>query len=294
MAIGINPTVDFACKMLLGNPEHPAITLHFLNAVLGGNPRITDVQILNPIIGKDYDADKVSILDVLATDNLGRMFDIEVQTTLPAGLPERLTYYAATQLIEQLDEGDSYRRLRPSIGICIMDAILFHELPDLHLDFRLRTQAGVGLTDCLQVHLLELPKYAPPSHNAVITEPLAKWAYFFRRASESTPEELYQRLADPVFAEATGVLEMIAKSPEERRYYEARLKMQRDEQARLEAARDQGIAEGEARGQAIGRVRLLQQLAGVPESPAEALRQHTLEELTAMEADLQRRLRERS
>lgn len=294
MAIGINPTVDFACKMLLGSPEHPAITLHFLNAVLGGNPRITDVQILNPIIGKDYDADKVSILDVLATDNLGRMFDIEVQTTLPAGLPERLTYYAATQLIEQLDEGDSYRRLRPSIGICIMDAILFHELPDLHLDFRLRTQAGVGLTDCLQVHLLELPKYAPPSHNAVITEPLAKWAYFFRRASESTPEELYQRLADPVFAEATGVLEMIAKSPEERRYYEARLKMQRDEQARLEAARDQGIAEGEARGQAIGRVRLLQQLAGVPESPAEALRQHTLEELTAMEADLQRRLRERS
>lgn len=290
MAIGIVPTVDFACKMLLGSPDHPAITLHFLNAVLRGDPFITDVQILNPIVGKDYDADKLSILDVLATDNQGRMFDIEVQTTLPAGLPERLTYYAATQLIEQLGETDSYRRLRPSIGICILDAVLFRELGDLHLDFRLRTTAGLDLTDCLQVHLLELPKYAPPRDNGKITDPLEKWAYFFCQANESTAEELKQRLADPVFAEATGVLEMIARSPEERRYYEARLKMQRDEQARLEAAE----ARGEARGEAIGRVRLLEQLAGLPASSADALRQHTLEELAAMENELQRRLRERS
>ena len=288
MAIGIDPTVDFACKMLLGSPDHPAITLHFLNAVLGGTPRITEVQILNPIVGKEYEADKVSILDVLATDDQGRLFDIEVQTTLPAGLPERLTYYAATQLIEQLGEGDSYLRLRPSIGICILDAILFREVPDLHLDFRLRTRGGLDLTDCLQIHLLELPKYAPPGDNrqARITDPLEEWAYFFRRAGESTAEELNERLVDPVFSEAAGVLEMIAKSPEERRYYEARLKMQRDEQARLEAA--------EARGAAIGRVRLLQQLAGVPESSVESLRQQTLEELAEIESDLQRRLRERS
>lgn len=293
MAIGIDPTVDFACKMLLGSPEHPAITLHFLNAVLGGNPRITEVRILNPIVGKEYDADKLSILDVLATDNLGRMFDIEVQTTLPAGLPQRLTYYAATQLIEQLGEGDSYRRLRPSIGICILDAVLFPEPANLHLDFRLRTRGGLDLTDCLQIHLLELPKYAPPGDNSEIIDPLEKWAYFFRRASESTAEELTERLADPVFAEATGVLDMIAKSPEERRYYEARLKMQRDEQARLEAAEERGEARGRAEGEAIGRVRMLQQLTGQAESSVESLRQHSAEELTAMESDLQRRLRER-
>lgn len=294
MGIGIDPTVDFACKLLLGNPEHPGVTLHFLNAVLGGHPPIVDVRILNPIVGKDYEADKSSILDVLATDSQGRIFDIEVQTTVPAGLPERLTYYAATQLIEQLGEGDSYLRLRPSIGICILDAILFHEVPHLHLDFRLRTGAGLALTDCLQVHLLELPKYAPPADNGPITDPLEQWTYFFRLASASTAEELSRRLADPVFAEATGILEMIAKTPEERRFYEARLKMQRDEQARLEAARDQGIAEGEARGEAIGRVKLLEQLAGLPASSSEVLRQRTLEELAAMERELQRRLRERS
>ena len=47
MAIGIDPTVDYAFKLLLGSPEHPAITLHFLNAVLGSEVLITDVEIIN-------------------------------------------------------------------------------------------------------------------------------------------------------------------------------------------------------------------------------------------------------
>lgn len=32
--IDIDPTVDFACKMLLGNPEHPRLTIHFLRKPL--------------------------------------------------------------------------------------------------------------------------------------------------------------------------------------------------------------------------------------------------------------------
>jgi predicted transposase/invertase (TIGR01784 family) len=83
MAIGIDPTVDFAFKRLLGSPDHPAITLHFLNAVFGGVPVITDVEILNPIMDKEDDVDKMSILDVLARDSTGRFYDIEMQTSLP-------------------------------------------------------------------------------------------------------------------------------------------------------------------------------------------------------------------
>ena len=73
------------------------------------------------------------------------------------------------------------------------------------------------LTDCLRIHLLELPKYVPPGDNRIIEDPTEQWLYFFRRAGKSTAEELIARLPDPVFAEAIGVLEMIAKNPEERR-----------------------------------------------------------------------------
>ena len=75
MAIGISPTVDFAFKLMLGSPEHSRVTIHFLNAILDDQPRITHVKILNPFLGKELEDDKLSILDVLATDEHGRMLN---------------------------------------------------------------------------------------------------------------------------------------------------------------------------------------------------------------------------
>lgn len=49
MSIGIDPTVDFAFKKLLGSPEFPQVTVHFLNSVLGESANVTGVTILNPI-----------------------------------------------------------------------------------------------------------------------------------------------------------------------------------------------------------------------------------------------------
>ena len=49
MAIGISPLVDFAFKLMLGNPEHSGVTVHFLNSILVDQPRITQVEILNPL-----------------------------------------------------------------------------------------------------------------------------------------------------------------------------------------------------------------------------------------------------
>ncbi len=182
------------------------MTLHFINAILSGDPLITEVTILNPIVERAFDGDKLSILDILASDATGRRFNIEVQRALVAGLPQRLSYYAATQLVEQIGEGDSYLDLRPSISICILDAILFRSVSDLHLDFRLMNQANaLILTDCFQIHLFELPKYRPPMDNTIITDPIEQWAFFFRRASQMTTDELIAKLPGPVFREATGI-----------------------------------------------------------------------------------------
>lgn len=78
-------------------------------------------------------------------------------------------------------------------------------------------------------HVFELSKDAPPSDNRVIDDPIDQWLCLFRQADEATVVPLTTWLPDPVFAEATGVLEMIAKDPEERRLYNARLKMELDE-----------------------------------------------------------------
>lgn len=307
MTIGIDPLVDFACKKLLGSPEHPAITLHFLNAVLGCSPRITDVEILNPIIEKEFDEDKYSILDVRARNAAGERFNIEIQRTRPASLPERLTYYVAGQLVEQIGAGQGYSELRPSIGICILDALLFPRLPDLHLDFRLLdAKHNQKLTDHLQVHLLELPKYDPPSDNVRIDDPIEQWCYFFRMAKGLTAEELSRRLPEAPFNEATGVLQMISRDPDQRSLYEARLKFERDVRAKQDEARQEGREEGRqegrqegeamglAKGEAIGKVKTLRQLLGEPELTSADLQAMSVEDLAVAAQQLQRRLRDRN
>ena len=68
--IGIDPPLTSRSRSC-SVAHHPAITLHFLNAVLAGDPVISSVEFINPFMEKEFDEDKLAILDVKATDNHG-------------------------------------------------------------------------------------------------------------------------------------------------------------------------------------------------------------------------------
>lgn len=96
------------------------------------------------------------------------------------------------------------------------------------------------------------------------------------------------------------ILEMIQKTPEQRRQYEDRLRVERDENARLQAAIEEGEARGEARGKAEGKseekastIRLLQGLLMQELVSIADLQAQSLEELDRRIADLQLQLRNR-
>ncbi len=308
MKIGISPTVDFAFKLMLGSPEHVGVTIHFLNAVLGGAPQITDVTIINPFLGKETDDDKLAVLDVLATDNLGRKLNIEMQTAIPAGLSQRLAYYASRLYCEQLHEGENYTSLRPAISICVLTKSLFPQCSEMHLDFRLRDNHGLALTDNLQIHLLEFSKLRVTEQDVYHASPLERWAYFFQNADLLTRNDVTRLFPDHEFSEAAGVLEMISQTPEERLRYEARLKFKRDEAARMEGAMSdartegmsKGLSEGLSQGLSQGRqeglarqTQTLQDLAGMPLATLAELANLDPVELEQMVEELQRQLRER-
>ncbi len=295
MSVGIDPLVDFACRKLLGSPEHPAITLHFLNAVLTGGSKIVDVEILNPMIDKEFEDDKYSILDVRARDSNGRRFNIEIQRTIHATLAERLAFYTACQLVEQLSSGDGYDALRPSIGICILDRVMFQDVNAVHLDFRLHDpKLALTLTDHLQIHLLQLPKYFFPSNSQSISVPLEQWCYFFRHANDASDAELLQLLPDTVFEEAIGVLKMIARDPQQRQLYELRLKVERDARANLASAIQQGIEQGIEQGRrdgVISKVKLLRDLLRVTTPSDSELAEMAMAQLDQLDVDYERQLR---
>ena len=307
MAIGISPLVDFAFKLVLGSPEHSGITIHFLNSILVGQPRITQVEILNPFLGKEFDEDKLSILDIRATDELGRLLNIEMQTSLPAGMAQRLTYYVSSLYVGQLSEGQEYSELRPAISICVLSQAMFPEPPALHLDFRLREASTARtLTDDLQIHLLQLKHLQVTAETVYHATPAERWAYFLQNAEKLTSAEISRLFPDQEFSEAAGVLEMISRTPEQLMAYNARLKFQRDEvakilQARLEGRQEGrqegeeiGEARGEARGELRGRIAILQELLGHRVWSPEEFSNSDAAQLNALANQLQQQLRARS
>ncbi len=82
---------------------------------------------------------------------------------------------------------------------------------------------------------------------------------------------------------------MIVKKPEERQHYEARLKAERDEWARTEQAKLDGRLEERLRN-----VKMLRDIVGDDSPSDDFLADQSLDELAAIEAGLQRRLRERT
>ncbi len=213
-------------------------------------------------------------------------------------LAGRLTYYASSLLVEQLAEGDSYINLCPVISVCLLNGKLFRESAEYHQEFRLRTPRGLELSNLLQIHVLELPKYRPASDNGAIEDPLERWVYFFKNADGMMSHELMRRLVDPVFGELMEILKMIQRTPEERLRYEMRVRAERDYITGLEAARLEGEArgktEGKAKGMVLGKLRTLQQVLGLPETTDA---EFDVMEPTAVErviSELQDRVRNRS
>jgi predicted transposase/invertase (TIGR01784 family) len=302
MPIGISPLVDFAFKLMLGNPKHKAVTIHFLNAILVGQPRITQVRFVNPILDKESADDKLSVLDIYAIDEHQRHLNIEIQTSLPAGMSQRLTYYVATNYVGQLAEGQDYPTLRPSISICVLAMPMFSTPPALHLDFRLReTSNNLTLTDDLQIHLLQLNFLQVDAETVYHATAIERWAWFLSNAEYLTTDDVRRLFPDKEFTEAAGVLEMIAKTPEQLIAYNARLKSQRDEAGRILFARQEGLnegvqigeARGEARGRQLGKISLLRELLGLPAWTAAEFSGHDDTQLSAIAEQLQQQMRGR-
>jgi hypothetical protein len=126
-----------------------------------------------------------------------------------------------------------------------------------------------------------------------IADPRDQWMYFFRRAEGSTVEELLDRLPDPVFKRAVGVLEMISRTPDQRRHYDARLKWELDENTRIQSAFEEGEIKGREEGE-IKLIQTLQEILGGPVSDAAVFQGRSLEQLRVMTEELRKKIQRRT
>ena len=144
------------------------------------------------------------------------------------------------------------------------------------------------------------------AENVYDVSPAERWAYFLQNADKLTSAEIRRLFPDQEFSEAAGVLEMFSRTPEQLMAYNARLKFQRDEVARILQARLEGREEGreegrqegeeigESRGEARGRIVILQELLGHRVWTAEDFAKCDAAQLNALANELQQQLRARN
>jgi predicted transposase/invertase (TIGR01784 family) len=247
--------------------------------------RVVARGLLNPFNDKDRLDDNLSILDVKARDQSGRQFNVEMQLLANRYFRQRVPYYWARLHQSQLQEGQDYQALRPTISICFVNTLLYPQVPAYHLLFELRERDhGLLFTDDLGVHIVESPKFTKSA--AELTTPLDLWLYFLRYGKGLDTDALPAPLATvEEVRRAMGELQMIAQSDLEPERYEARLKLQRDISSGLAAARDEGLEQGRKEGQ-VGQIHAFQDLLLLAHTPAAQLLALPLAELERLAQQL--------
>lgn len=114
-------TSDLVFKQVLGQEESKPILMEFLNDILNLNIQSPDQLILqNPNIDREHQTDKLSTLDIRVQLENRTSIDIEVQVINEHNIEPRALYYTCCLCAEQLQKGEDYILLRPSIGLNLL------------------------------------------------------------------------------------------------------------------------------------------------------------------------------
>jgi predicted transposase/invertase (TIGR01784 family) len=242
------PKSDIVFKLLFGDPRNIDLLIDFLKSVLRIDDKdLREIVIIDPHLICKYPDNKLGILDLKAKTKSGRVIHIEIQLSDFPLMPERIIFYGAGLITEQISSGDDYRLLKRVISIIILDYCLLKENAHYHNRFTLYDpESATELTDLIEINTLELPKLPQMADNY-----LWNWLRFLSAESREDLDMVAQ--TSPTIKKAVGKLLELSQDERTRMLFEAREKERRDNAARELGAYEKGSVEGRIEGKAEGR-----------------------------------------
>ncbi len=265
--IFINPTSDIMIKFLIGAKGTEGALKSFINAVLedSGARQVKSVEIRDPFNHKQFLTDKASILDISAEDTAGERFNIEVQSVGNDVFRNRSLYYWSRLYSGQLKSGEYYETLKPVTCINLLEFELFNESGAIHSCFQLREKdEDFILTSHLNLHFIELPKF----YKLSATGKLDEWLIYFK--CEGREEEEKKKLMSDIIKNNEYIREThqrydtFTSDEENRRIYEARMKLLRDYNTGFHQGMEKGVEEGALTDKQNVLIRQLDKKFGLP------------------------------
>jgi len=99
----INPRVDFAFKKLFGSEENKDLLISLINAIVSEDQQVVEVELKNPYNLADYQAGKMSILDIKAKSEKEHWFNNADERKY--NFDRCAIYYWVKRVTKQLSEG---------------------------------------------------------------------------------------------------------------------------------------------------------------------------------------------
>ena len=255
----LNPKIDLVFKKIFGTDENKDILKSLINSVLPENQKITNLTIKNPYNDIDFISDKLSIVDIKATDEKEQWYDIEIQIREQGFYGRRSLFYWAELYSGQLFEKENFDKLNKTIMINLID---FEYFPDKRYVRRccfkdFDTNEFYEQLDYADIYFVELKKFNDDWKH--IKNTLDRWITFLNRASELNKDEVPKELAEPEIIKAIEIVERINFNKKEREYYEGRKKLLRDEEevirTKIEKATIKAAIKGEMKGEMKGKIK---------------------------------------
>ena len=252
---------DVIFKLLFGNELNKDLLIKFLMAVLKlPLNEYSTIEISDPQAKRKYKGDKLAILDIKVKTKTGNLINIEIQVQVTPEMRERIVFYNAKMMAEQLDSGDEYNKIKKTISIVITGETFIRSHKKYHDRFILYSpETKTEFTDVVEIHTLELPKLPTESDGTDLWD----WLEFINADSEEELAVLAQKR--PQMKNPVDELLKLNQDSYARTLYEAREKQHRDNMSRERKARmegkQEGIEEGMEKGIEKGRQEGMQDVA---------------------------------
>ena len=105
----INPFTDVGFKRIFGQSVHKDLLIDFLNDLLVGEKRITDITFLDKELLPDFSGDRGVIYDIYCTNEDGEQFIVEMQNREQTFFRERALYYLSQAIARQGERGAEWK-----------------------------------------------------------------------------------------------------------------------------------------------------------------------------------------
>ncbi|PEN67099.1 ATPase, partial [Bacillus toyonensis] len=249
----VNLRIDFAFKQLFGTNGNEDILVAFLNAILKDSLEspIVALQLEDPHLHREYEEDKLSILDISATLNTGTKVNVEIQLNNNHDMIKRSLYYWGRLYTSQLQKGMPYSSLHKTITINLLNFVMFPEYEAFHTTGILWNQQQQKLlSDDIEVHIVEIPKLLQQWREEKVNpweDSFVRWLLLLPANEDEYLTQTLEDIAmnqDPILQKAINKWEHMSQDSSFRQAYEAREKALMDEAAKFAHARNEGKKEG--------------------------------------------------